>query len=394
MRRLFLAFTLGAALTTPAAADGLVDWNVSRPEIDWGDWTASLGALVGGSVFVAAVPRAGQDTQASLSALLFPHLERTLDNGWEIGLRGAVLAYHDRLSGDIYGDRTFEKAYLFAQTPYGRVELGEDDGAAYRMSMTGPYVDPQVAVDGAGTTFFRDPATGRAFIDIFRLQSAVFAGRNDAKFIYVSPRWFGIQLGASYTPYDAHGGLPFVSRGSRDRQTNLTEAAANYTGYAGTISYGLYAGVALSHDNLSTPHPTPGHDGLCDWGFGGEADDSIAGVKLAFGGAYRRSNAYAFDIGDVRGSGATRSWRVSTTATTGPWIGGLEYAGGDADRASPRPAMNEHGFEASLGYVINADLQLTGGWQQLLFRRDTGGFSTGGTSARLDAEFLHLTFHV
>ena len=397
MRRLFLAsirwaFILCAAATAPAAADGLTDWTVSPPEADLGDWRASLGALAGGTGFVAERPFGTGSVQASLSALLYPHLERTLDNGWDIGLRGAVLAYHDRLAGDIYGDRTFEKAYLFVQTPYGRAELGENDGAPYRMSVTGPNVDPAVAIDGASTTFFRDPATGRAFIDMFRLQSAVFVTKNDAKFTYLSPRWFGIQLGGSYTPRDARGGLPFVSRGrvTVDRQSDIVEGAANYMGYAGDLSYGLYAGFAFGRNEARTP----GHADLRDWGFGGEADDNLGDIKLALGGAYRQSNAYAFDIGDSRNSGATRSWRISTTATKGPWIAGFEYAGGKADNAVVRPALEQHGFEASLGYVINTNMQLTGGWQQLLFRRDAGDFADGSPSARLNAEFLHLTFHI
>jgi hypothetical protein len=237
------------------------------------------------------------------------------------------------------------------------------------------------------------PSTAQAaFIDIFRLQSAEFASANDAKFSYTSPRWFGLQLGGSYTPYDARGGLPFVSRGATaaDHETNLFEGAANYTGAVGAVSFGLYAGGVLGHDAA----PTAGHDNLVDWGFGGEADYTIGTIKLAFGGAWRQSNAYAFDIADARASGETHAWRLSTTATQGPWIAGFEYAGGTADRADARPGLDEQGFETSLGYVVNTNVQLTLGWQQLRFHRDVGAFFNASSDATLNAGFLHVKFHV
>jgi hypothetical protein len=381
-----------AFVAPPASADGLTDWNISPPETEWGDWSASLGGLAGGSLFTATKPGDGQEAGASLSALFLPRLQRTLDNGWDIGARGAILAYHDRLAGDVYGNRTFEKGYLFAQTPYGRFEAGQDDGAGYRLSVTGPSVDEATAIDNASTTFFRDPASGEAFINVFRLRTPVFATSNDAKFTYVSPRWFGIELAGSYTPYDAHGGLPFISRGEGgfDRQRNILEAAANYEGDFGDVAYELYAGAAYGQD----ARRTPGHANLTDWGFGGEADDTLMGIKFALGGAYRQSNAYTFDIADARSSGSTRAWRISTTATMGPWIAGFEYAGGQADEAFPSPGLQEHGFGLSLGYVLNSNLQLTAGWQNLQFRRDTGLFSNGAPDADLNAGFLHLRLHV
>jgi Gram-negative porin len=389
MRRCLAALVCVIASANPAAAS-LTDWSVSQPSLAWSEWTASLGGLAGADAYAASgLPRTAG---AGLSALLFPHLDRLLDNGWEIGARGAVLAYHDRLAGDIYGDRTFEKAYLFAQTPYGRFEAGQDDGAAYRLSKTGPSVDEDVSVGDPATTFFRDPSTGRAFIDMFRLQTAVFDSSNDAKFSYISPRWFGIQAGGSYTPNDAHGGLPFISRGDggADRQTNLLEGAANYAGTVSGISYTAYAALAFAHDAARTA----GHNDLLDWSIGGEADTSLDTVKLVFGGSFRESNAYAFDVTDARASGQTSAWRLGATATKGEWIAGFEYADGTADNAWTRPGLREHGTEISLGYVINANLQFTAGWQGLRFRRAMGVFFNDTPSANLSAEFLRLKFHV
>lgn len=376
-----LALGVGAAPT--AKASGLTDWALSPVETDIGDWTASLGGLAGGSAFTSR--GAGTQTAgASLSLFLFPHLERELDNGWQIGLRGAILAYHDRLAGDIYGDRAFEKAYLFAQTPFGRIEIGRQDGAAYALAVTGPRVDDAVAIDNAGTTFFRSPISGRAFIDAFRLRTPEFASANDAKLTYLSPIWHGFQLGASYMPYALQGSVPFLTHGGSDRQTNLLEGAANYSGSAGNLVYSVYAGLTLGHDLARTA----GHGDLVDWATGGEVDDTIGAVKLSLGGGFRQSNAHAFDIADARAHGQTRAWRTSATATFGPWIAGVEYAGGTANEEEPRSRLREWGYEPSLGYVLNSNLQLTAGWQTLHFEGQKAG------PAQFDAAFLHLRFHV
>ncbi|HWU24989.1 MAG TPA: hypothetical protein VN154_01185 [Rhizomicrobium sp.] len=376
----------------PARAEDLGDWTVPPWKAQWGDWTASLGGLAGGAFFTAGGNGPVRQEGANLSALFYPRLETTLDEGWEIGIRGAILAYHDRLAGDIYGSRTFEKGYLFAQMPYGRFEVGQVDGAGYRLSITGPSVDEAVTLANPSTTFFRDPQTGRAFIDRFRLNTAELASSNDTKFTYLSPQWFGLQLAGSYTPYDAHGGLPFVSRGrgGNDRQSNIFEGAAAFAGYRGALSYGLYASFALAHDDRHTS----AHASLRDWSVGAEADYPLDDAKLELGAAYRHSNAYAFDIGDVRASGATDAWHISTTLTKGPWIAGFEFAMGDADNALTRPALDERGYEASIGYVLNANLQLTLGWQKLRFGRDSGVFFNGSPTAEMNAEFLHLRFHV
>lgn len=389
-RRMLVLACVALLAGRPACAFDLTDWSVSPASLDRGDWTASLGGDAGAAA--SAAGGNGQSDGTSLAVLLLPRLERDLDNGWQIGARGAVLAYHDRLAGDVYGDRTFEKSSLFAQTPYGRFEAGQQDGAAYRMSEIGPNADERAAIDGAATTFFRDPATGRAFIDIFRLETAELATANDAKFSYISPRLFGVQLGGSYTPYDAHGGLPFISRGAAgtDRQTNMLEGAANYAGNFGATSVALYAGAVLGRD----AERTAGHGNLVDWSIGGEVDGMLDEIKLALGGGLRRTNAYAFDIGDACTERQTSAWRLSATATKGPWIAGVEYAGGVAGRADTRPGLTEQGYETSLGYVVNSNLQLTLGWQELRYRRDIGTFFNDSPAATLNAAFLRLGFHV
>lgn len=384
----------GAAIFAagPSGAGGLADWSVSAPEIELGGWTATLGGKANLTGYTAR-QQGGIDREGATAALFFdPRIEKLFDNGWRVGVRGVINAYHDDLSGDNYGNDVFQKAYLFVQTPYGRVELGQQDGAAYKMAVTGPAVASDVAVDDANIAFFRDPSTGRDFTNVFQVRTGVFATVNDAKLSYYSPRLFGVQLGASFTPHMAKDVFPYVTPGPHvpDRQENIAEGALNYTGYFGRTSLGAYAGIAAGHNAKRTA----GHDDLLDWAAGGEIDYDVGEATLAVGGAYRQSNGYTFDIGQAFETGTTHAVHASTKLTAGSWLFGFEYSNGVADAEAPSPRLDATGYEASIGYVIDTSLQLTGGWQHQRFVRDTGVFYNGRPAVSLNAGFLYLQFHV
>jgi hypothetical protein len=73
-------------------------------------------------------------TTGSLLALSRPRHE--FEHGWVLGVHGALLEYHDALSGDSCGSRFFEKAHVSLDTEFGRVEAGQQDGAAFRPHRT------------------------------------------------------------------------------------------------------------------------------------------------------------------------------------------------------------------------------------------------------------------
>ena len=388
-----LGATLLAGLAAGPAVAGLSDWNLSPAKVELpGGWTASLGGEANLTGYVANQQGGVDRTGATASIYLSPRLEKLFANGWRVGVRTKLNAYHDVLSGDNYGNDLFQKVYLFVHTPFGRLELGQQDGAAYKMAMTGPLVAEDVAIDDADIVFFRDPATNDALAETFEVISAVFTTYNAAKISYYSPRLLGIRVGASYTPHLAKDVIPFVSSGPHvaNRQDDLFEAAVNYTGYFGRTSVGAYAGLASGHN----AQPTAGHDDVFDWAIGGEIDYDFTGATLAVGGAWRESNAYAFEPGNAFNHGTTHVVHASTKLTAGSWLFGFEYSQGVADAVSAMPKLEFTGYEASVAYVINSNLQLTGGWQHERFTRSTGAFYNGLPHVSMDAGFLYLQFHV
>jgi hypothetical protein len=396
MRLRAALFTLCAAAlaaAAPAYAGDTPDgWfaPLSTPVAD--GWTASLGVNLSGAAYATHQGGGVDPDGVQAFAVFAPSLVKDFADGWEVGVKGSVLAYHDHLSGDNYGNDVFELGYVYAQTPYGRVEIGQQNGVAYSQSVTAPVVDSPVAINDANVTFFKDPATGRAFNGIWNLRTGVFTSANYSKISYIAPRIAGLQLGVSYTPYQAKGFPPFLDGDHHiaDRATNFLEGSANYTVQSGNWNVQAYTAIGTAHD----AKPSAAHDDAWDWGAGVETDYSFDDSKLSLGTAYRISNAYTFDIQQAAPHGVTSNLDSSIVYTFGPWIAGVEYETGIADGVLGQPTLHENGWNPSVAYVVNSNLQLTLGWQTLHFRESARDFYNGKPSVGMDAVYLHANINI
>jgi hypothetical protein len=383
-------------LAPPAYGFDLGDWNVSPYQTEVGDsLQLKITGAADGSAYTASQPDwPGLDEDGVTGAAwLGVGLERDYDSGLTLALKGTLEVYHDRLSGDNYGSDFVQKVYGQMQTGLGRVEIGNTDGAAYVLAVTGPVVQGYTSIDNPNVTFFRDPSTGQAFANAFALNSATEASLNYAKISYYTPRLYGIQLGMSFTPSEGKDVLPFLNNGPQvaDRQTDIWELAASYSDYFGPVTVNFSGGWSVGHDDIKTP----GHAGLTDWSLGTEIDYAIdEDWKLAIGGAWRQSNAYAFGLNDVRAWGQTVSKHLSATISRGSWILGAEIGEGQADGGLGDPTLALHAASATLGYVVNSNLQINLGWEQFVYRRDTGAFYNGARRIGMDAGFLNFEFKV
>ena len=380
----------------PAKALDFSDWTVSPYETTVGDnLQLKLGGTANGSAYAANQPDAANLDQSGVTgaAVFAASVQRTYDSGLSISLKSSFQVYHDRLSIDNYGGDLVEKVYGVVQTGLGRVEIGNADGAAYTLAVTGPVVEGDISIDNTNASFFKDPSTGQAFINVFALNSATEASLNYAKISYYTPRLFGVQIAASFSPSEGKDVMPFLDNGPDvpDRQKNIWEAAVSYTGNFGPVSLEFSGGWSAAHDDTKTPS----HAGLTDWSLGAQADYAPNDdVKLSLGGAHRSSNAYTFNINSVFNAGETTSNHLSATVTTGPWIVGGELGEGSADGRLGSPYLSIHGASANIKYVLNANLQLNAGWEQFLYKRNIGDFYNGMPRIKMDAGFLHLQFQV
>ncbi len=82
------------------------------------------------------------------------------------------------------------------------------------------------------------------------------------------------------------------------------------------------------------------------------------------------------------------------TYALGPWLAGVEYETGTADGAPGLPGLTERGWSPSVAYMATPNLQLTLGYQDLQFHRQTGDFYNGKPSIGMDAVYLHANFQL
>jgi hypothetical protein len=372
----------GAGLCPAAAAD----WVIPPYQLFAGNAQLDIGGLAGGALF-SSDGHGGQSVSGV--AKLSPRLHRDFDSGLSLGLN-ATLTASDVLSRGRYGGDAIEQAYGDARTGLGHVEIGQVDGAAYQLTVTGPKVDDQVSLDNPQTRFFRDPSTKHAFSDIFALSTEIGASSNFAKLAYVSPNLFGAQLALSFTPSEGKDLLPWLHEGPplAGRQAGIWEGALKYSDDLGPVSLSAYGGAAVGH----AEHKLAGQEGLTDLGVGARADYSVNDdLTLSLGGAWRQSNPYAFQIARSFKGATTRALQASAGATYESWMLGVEYGDGNAGNIPGAPRLNLTGYQALLGYDFSNSIEISTGWQRLNYDRSSGVFYNALPRIGLDAVFLHLT---
>jgi len=385
---------LGAAAFAHHALADPWDGTIAPIRLAPGDLSLTLGAEAGSAVFGASgihlpgASGAGGKQNVSGDFKFIPRLTRDFDTGWSLGLN-ATITTSDPLSRGRYNGGTIEKAFGDLRFGLGQVQIGDTDGAAYGLAVTGPKVDPGVSLDDPQTTFFRDPSTKRAFTGIFLLRAEVGASSNYAKFVYQSPALFGVQLALSFTPEQSRYGVPFLHEGQHvaGRQVDIWEGAVKYSDELGPVTVSAYGGAAVGR----AEHKLAGQEGVSDLGAGLRLDYPVNDdLSLSAGGAYRQSNAYAFQITKSYQAGTTRVMQASAAATYDSWVLGFEYGGGNADAVGGAPRLKLNGYQASLGYDFSSSIQVSSGWQRLIYQRSSGAFYNGLPRVNLDAVFLHL----
>ena len=392
------ALWLGVALAMAAggarAADDDNDILPAEP-LSWmvEDVDLSVGGFAGGALaysWQSGAPSGASGYDRGLASgevRSWLRAQRILDNGIVYGLRTDLLLLHDHLSGDIYGSDTLERLFGFVQTGFGRFEIGEVDGAAYSLALTGPEVDPQVSLEQRTISLFRDPGTGRDFGRFFKQVTAVQSSSNYAKLNFLSPRLVGLQLGASFTPETVRTPLLWTGNPQINTQHDIWEVAVNYTNYISDVAVGLSAGYAQGNQR----QPTMLGQDLFDWSLGAEVAYNLDDTKLTVGGAWRQTNAWLLDVSEVLQGANTQGYHFSATAERGQWRLGTEIS--SAHAAGPVD-YDITGYQVSAGYLLTSAIELSGGWQWYHYGRNLGAFYNGLPNIHMNAVYLGLSYRL
>jgi len=258
----------------------------------------------------------------------FIGFKQTLDNGLMIGGEIQVEGQQDGSGEHV------DEEYIYVSGSFGRIELGTDNGAPYRMHYG--IKSNGIGIDESDVTNWVAGTNGA-----LRSTSRTTGIDNDQnKITYFSPRVSGLQIGATYMPNadDINQRTPNTAGQENDAsRDNSWGVAANYVTSVADMSVKISAGYMDAGDD----------DGVA-------ADESAmsAGIQLGFGG-FTASFAYGEHendtaVSDVNVFGASLAYNMGPAGVSLAYI-----RGEDSDNDDKQDAL-EIGASYKVGPGVTA----------------------------------------
>ncbi len=245
----------------------------------------------------------GLDVQTNAEIFFKPSI--TLDNGIKIGVDIQLEA-----GSNTNGDQ-IDEAYMTVSGDFGKFIIGSENSAGYKMTVAAPD-HSLIFAQSSSLTAFVPYSSAVSGADLFRgtLGSTYIenARNNDAARIsYFSPRFAGLQLGASYARDAGQTNGPV---NNNTTLTDIVDIAANYGGSFG----GMDVDASARWGTASAP--AGGVDPEV-WGFG---------LNLGFGG-FTIGGSFAEQDGTAAQDG--HSFDVGIGYSDGPMSYSLTFFSGE-----------------------------------------------------------------
>jgi hypothetical protein len=241
----------------------------------------------------------GIDSKQDAEIWFLPSI--TLDNGIKIGANVQLEALTN-------GDQ-IDEAFMFIKGSFGEVLLGSENSAGYKMTYAAPDVT-FLNVNSGSTTSFIPWSGGGAGSDVFRRTLGTTflenVGNNDAhRFTYFTPRFSGLQVGASYARDGQQDTNAQVDVDSTDPH-DIVDFGANYVNSFGDFDIAVSGRWGFADINNQSDDATVWSAGL-NLGFGGV---TVGGSYAEQNGARGASmNGEAYDVGISYSTGCGRDRR-------------------------------------------------------------------------------------
>ncbi|WP_207481283.1 porin [Arenibaculum pallidiluteum] len=208
-----------------------------------------------------------------------------------------------------------ERKYVYVESAFGRVEMGDEWGAVTKLSGFAPAV-------GIGQL---DGDWGKwSDFGLFQYVPAAYFDRS-TKVTYYTPRLVGVQAGVSYTPSVGQIG----DNNSLARRLNTAtayqdrvELAANYKGEFGGFTVDLGGGYAFADET------SVALDSYKSW----NVSAAVGYAGFIVGGTYfdnNRTLESLLDIADLENKG----WNAGVSYDAGPFALGVSYGRTNSESA-------------------------------------------------------------
>ena len=321
--------------------------------------------------------------------------EKTLDNGLTVGVHvEADLDSGDdaKLSGG-NEDIVTEESYVYFSGGWGRVNFGQEDGAAYLLQVAAPsadsnidglrqYIQPvnyQALTDPAELVGAANTLTGAPFnltLNSFRFDYDQAVSAYDNKVTYITPVFSGFQAGISYTPElnDTNEGLGGVSLDDEtDAFGDVFDVAARYEGKFEELGFALGAGYTEASLEEETGSTTFSDDRTV-WNVGLDMDWGPFGLGVVYKEDDGGRDAALFEDEEIIVVGADYNH--------GPYKLGASYY--TADNTFAIEDFDTDRYAAGLTYTYGPGMTFRGSVQYI--DHDTGSGSGTFADASDDAD--------
>ncbi len=280
--------------------------------------------------------------------------ETTLDSGLTVGVHVETNMDRDDETGAT--GSIIEESYMYLSGGWGRINFGEEDGAAYLLQVAAPSADSNV--DGLRqyiSTFNSTGTVGGANVRLDYDHVAPVSGYFN-KFTYMTPVFNGFQAGFSYIPTmnDDGNGLTAVNG---DEQTNQYEdgweLAARYEGAFEGVGVAMGAGYG-NYDAENTARTVAVND-LTD-----DATTWNAGVDLDFAG-FGLGVAYLDQETSLETNETdTTTWVVGADYQMGAYKLGLSYYDQEVDVSNVAGETETDRWTAGVNYAYGPGMSFRG----------------------------------
>ena len=223
---------------------------------------------------------------------------------------------------------TVDEDFAYITGSFGRINIGSENTAAYLMQYSAPEVG--APVNSGWVTAFIPPDGNTASFRHPSLSTFLDYGNDENGVTYFTPRFYGFQLGATWTPSISGDG-----NGSQSAREKNCEGAGNTCeggdGYSIGVNFvesfnGFDVAVAGGFRNasevVSTTSTTTNSSGTDD------LYQYSAGLNLGYAG-FTFGGSFGYEDSDLTTEG--HSWDVGLSYSTGPITVGASYFQSEVD---------------------------------------------------------------
>jgi outer membrane protein OmpU len=305
------------------------------------------------------------------------------DNGL---LYGAKVELQNSASAG--GGVATDEASVYLSGTWGRIELGDFDGAADTLAIYAPLIGIE-QIDGDAYDFLdtgNTPGTVRfGATPFFGLVKAPDSG-DATKIMYLTPRFAGIQAGVSYATQNGSEAQNVVAlKTDTPSYKDFWEFGANYTGtFAGfSVAIGATGSMGSGEDRQAPPFTTAaGATELEDF-FAWQAGAQIGYAGFKVGGGYIDGDDYGARRNTVAGDAT--AWHVGASYTAGPFAVGVTYADAEGAKAGFTTYASDYKtYGGGVAYTVAPGLVLQG--DLMYVDEELVGVGATNTGIRADNE--------